>query len=159
MKQNKILLFSLLALGVVKVSAQDATVSAGGDATGTGGSAAYSVGQVLYTYQSDASGSANYGVQQPYELFAVGVSTRNDISLSMSVYPNPSVSVVNLNVSSKDFQGLTLHLFDLQGKLLYAQSISNQETSVKMEEYPAGSYFLKVAGNNEELKTFKIIKN
>lgn len=159
MKQNKILLFSLLALGVVKVSAQDASVAAGGDATGPGGSAAYSIGQVMYTSQSGTSGSANYGVQQPYEFLTVGVSARNNISLTMSVYPNPSVSVINLNVGTKDLQGMTLQLFDLQGKLLYAQCISNQETSIKMEEYSTGSYFLKVIGNNQELKTFKIIKN
>ncbi len=159
MTKNKILLFCFLTLGVLEINAQQASVAAGGDATGAGGSVAYSVGQVVYTYSTGTTGSVNQGVQQPFELLSVGISSHDDISLSMTVYPNPSVSVVNLNVGKQDLQNLTLQLFDLQGKLLYAQKISNSETAIKMEEYNAGNYFLKISNSNEELKTFKIIKN
>lgn len=159
MTKNKILFFCLLALGVMESKAQEASTAAGGDASGSGGSVAYSVGQVVYTYESGSSGSVSQGVQQPYELFTVGVSNHDEISLSMSVYPNPSVSAINLNVGQYDLKDLAVQLFDVQGKLLYAQKISVSETSIKMEDYTAGNYFLKITGNNEELKTFKIIKN
>lgn len=159
MTKQKILFFAFMALGAIKVSAQQNSVTAGGDATGAGGSVAYSVGQIVYTYSAGTTGSVNQGVQQPYELLSVGVSNHTDISLYMSVYPNPSVSLLNLNVGKQDLQDLTLQLFDLQGKLLYAQKISNSETAIKMEEYDAGNYFLKIFNSKEELKTFTIIKN
>lgn len=159
MTKKKILLFTFMALGAIGVNAQEASVAAGGDGTGVGGSVAYSVGQVVYTYSTGTTGSTNMGVQQPFELLSVGVSTHAEINLSMTVYPNPSVSVINLNVGKQDLQDLTLQLFDLQGKLLYDQKISTSETAIKMEEYNAGNYFLKISNSKEELKTFKIIKN
>ena len=159
MRKKKILIFSLFALGVMGAKAQNASVASGGDATGAGGSVAYSVGQVVYTYQSGSNGSVNQGVQQPYELLSVGVSTHSEINLIMSVYPNPSVSLVNLNVGVDTPKNLSLQLFDLQGKLLFTQQIVNKETAIKMEDYNAGSYFLMVSNSNEELKIFLIIKN
>lgn len=159
MTKNKILFFCLLTLGVLESKAQEASTAAGGDASGSGGSVAYSIGQVVYTYESSAAGSINQGVQQPYELLTVGADSYHDISLSMSVYPNPSVSLINLNVGKQDLQGLTFELFDLQGKSLYTQKIIDSLTSINMEEYSAGNYFLKISGSGKEFKTFKIIKN
>ena len=159
MPRKRILLFCLLTLGVWEIKAQNASVASGGDGTGAGGSVAYSVGQVVYTYQSGASGSVNQGVQQPYELLSVGVSAYDNISLSMAVFPNPSVSTINLNVGEVPVKKLELELFDLQGKLLFSQTITNSLTSIKMEEYNAGSYLLKIKDEQKELKTFKIIKN
>lgn len=46
--------------------AQQAFVAAGGEATGAGGTASFSVGQVLDTAPTSVSGSVSQGVQQPY---------------------------------------------------------------------------------------------
>ena len=77
----------------------------------------------------------------------------------MTVYPNPSVSIINLNVGKSDLLNLSLQLFDVQGKLLYTQSITDEVTTIKMYEYNSGNYFLKIIQNNEKVKIFKIIKN
>jgi hypothetical protein len=45
----KMCAFLLLTFATVSVFAQDAVPAAGGDATGAGGSSAYSVGPVVYT--------------------------------------------------------------------------------------------------------------
>ena len=159
MIKRKITLLCFLTLGVIGVRAQNATTAAGGDASGAGGSSAYSVGQVAYNYSSSTAGSVNQGVQQPYELLSVGVNNHPDINLLMSVFPNPSVSSINLNVGKQDLQNLSFQLFDVQGKLLMSQKITNSDTSIKMEEFNAGNYFLKRIDNQSELKTFNIIKN
>ena len=136
----KISLLCFLTLGVVGVRAQNATTAAGGDASGAGGSSAYSVGQIVYNYSSSTAGSVNQGVQQPYELLSVGVNNHPDINLLMSVFPNPSVSSINLNVGKQDLQNLSFQLFDVQGKLLMSQKITNSDTSIKMEEFNSGNY-------------------
>lgn len=159
MIKNKISLLCLLTLGVMGASAQNATTAAGGDASGAGGSSAYSVGQVVYNYSSSSSGSVNQGVQQPYELLSVGLNNHPDIDLLMSVYPNPSVSSINLNVGKQDLKTLSYQLYNLKGSLLLEEKILGSVTSIKMEDYSSGSYFLKVIDNQSELKTFKIIKN
>ncbi|MEE4177590.1 MAG: hypothetical protein V2I46_08780, partial [Bacteroides sp.] len=63
----------LLCFGVHALFGQEAVVPAGGNATGSGGSVSYTAGQVFYLIHSGPSGSVSQGVQQPYEIFAVGV--------------------------------------------------------------------------------------
>lgn len=58
-------ILSILFLASTAI-AQQATLSAGGDATGAGGSVSFSVGQVAYQHVSDVGGSVNEGVQQPF---------------------------------------------------------------------------------------------
>ena len=65
MKKSIILaLFFLLSL--VRLSAQSNTVTLGGQATGSGGSASFTAGEVFYTYKTGAAGSSTDGVQQTY---------------------------------------------------------------------------------------------
>jgi Secretion system C-terminal sorting domain len=158
-KKVKLALLFCAVVGFSGLKAQDAPTAAGGDATGSGGSASYSAGQVVYTSNSSASGSVNQGVQQPYVVSTIGVSTNPDINLTMSVYPNPSTAFINLKVENQDLKNLSFQLFDVQGKILVNQKITATETTIKMEEYAQASYFLKVVDNKTELKTFKIIKN
>lgn len=61
----------LFILFTSTVAAQQAVHAAGGDASGSAGTAAYSVGQVLYNSFSDPAGTESQGVQQPYELVKV----------------------------------------------------------------------------------------
>src|ERR1700722_13288963 len=99
MKQKKLsLIISLiLCLGTTALYAQQDADAAGGDASGSGGTASYSIGQVVYTYVAGSSGSSNQGVQQPYEFFfPAGITETKGISLSMTVYPNPTQALVNL---------------------------------------------------------------
>ena len=158
-KKTKLMLLFLAGISISGLKAQDAATASGGDASGAGGSATYSVGQVAYTSIENASGSVYQGVQQPYVLTPDGINTNPDIDLSMSVYPNPSTTLINLSVQNMDLTNLSFQLFDVLGKLLVTQKITNNQTSIVMEEFAAGSYFLKVSDNNAELKSFKIIKN
>jgi hypothetical protein len=149
---------ALLVFAFTAATAQDAVPAAGGDATGVGGSAAYSVGQVVYTSVS-GTGSVNQGVQQPYVIIATGVNNHPDIHLSMSVYPNPSITFITLNLGKLDFLNMSYQLLDVQGKLVASEKITSSESMIKMEEYAAGNYFLKVLDFSTDLKTFQIIKN
>jgi hypothetical protein len=73
---NKLLQLTLLLLGfVLTAQAQQATTAAGGNATGSGGSVAYSVGQIVYTTHTGTTGSVAQGVQQTYENLKVTPKT------------------------------------------------------------------------------------
>jgi hypothetical protein len=106
-KKTKLLLLFLAGMGISGLQAQDAATASGGDASGAGGSAAYSVGQVAYTSIETASGSVNQGVQQPYKVSAIGINTNPDIDLLMSVYPNPTVALINLSIQNMDLSNLS----------------------------------------------------
>ena len=63
MKHKKLLFCTvLLLLSIGALQAQEAVLSAGGNATGNGGSVSYSIGQVAYT-ASGTNGTVTQGVQ------------------------------------------------------------------------------------------------
>ena len=53
----------LLGLGLT-AQAQQATTATGGNASGSGGTVAYSVGQIVYTTNTGSTGSVAQGMQQ-----------------------------------------------------------------------------------------------
>ena len=149
----------LLGCFVRCLHAQQSTNASGGDATGSGGSASYSLGQVVYHYYTGSGDSSNEGVQQPYEFFVTGINEYKNISLTMAVFPNPAQALVNLKIEGGEFQNLSFRLFDENGRLLDNQSISEALTTVPIQNLSSGTYLLSVLDPEKILKTFKIIKN
>jgi len=146
-------------LGIVGAYAQEAVPAAGGEATGSGGTVSYSVGQVVYTTNTGSNGSVAQGVQQPYEISVTTGIEKEQINLDFSVYPNPTKDYLRLKVDEEDLSKLDFQLFDMQGKLLLDNQLTSTITVVKMVEFPKSTYFLKVRNDKNVLKTFKIIKN
>ena len=138
---------------------QEHPTASGGEATGTGGSVSYSIGEVDYINSTSTAGTITQGVQQPYEIVTtVGIAETN-INLTTSVYPNPTAEFVTLKVENNKIENLSYEIFDVQGKLLQNKNLENPETAISMKEFANATYFIKVLNNNSEVKTFKIIKN
>ena len=159
MKHKKVKL-SVLLLGLgLTAQAQQATIATGGNASGSGGTVAYSVGQIVYTTNTGITGSAAQGVQQPYEISIVLGIEDNSINLELTAYPNPTTNYLTLNVGKAELSTLSFQLYDIIGKLIESRKIISSSESITMENLPTATYFLKVTNNNNEVKTFKIIKN
>ena len=149
----------LILFCLPKLMAQQATVTSGGNATGTGGKVSYSIGQVADKTQTGTTGTITQGVQQPFEIVTLSGEEFANIRLEAVVYPNPTVSNVTLKISDFNLENLNYQLFDIQGRLINQGKISNAETVLDMERYTTSTYILKINSNTTELKTFKIIKN
>ncbi|MEX1003480.1 MAG: T9SS type A sorting domain-containing protein [Crocinitomicaceae bacterium] len=158
MKHKKIKL-SVLLLGIgITAQAQQATTATGGDATGSGGTVAYSIGQVVYTTNTDASGTVSQGVQQPYEIFTVGIK-ETELNISLSVFPNPTANNLTLEISDYNNQKLSYQLFDMQGELLSNGQVTAQQTQISTANLPSATYFINVVNQeNKKVQSFKIIK-
>jgi Secretion system C-terminal sorting domain len=156
--QKGIVLICCLLLGIKSIHAQAVLTAAGGEASGLGGSVSYSIGQTCYASIASASGLVSQGVQQPYDV-VTDISIHPDIAVSISVYPNPSVAFITLNVGDQELRGLSFQLLDVQGKVLLNEKIAVVETAIRIDYFEAGNYFLKVRDTHSELKTFKITKN
>lgn len=161
--QHKKLILSVVilsGLGLTGLQAQESVIISGGNASGTGGTASYSIGQVVYTANSGTNGSLIQGVQQPYEISLVtGLKEAKMIELICSVYPNPAIDFVKLKVGDYDTENLTYKLYNSNGNLLENKKIEGNETNIVMSNLVPGIYFLKVIDKNKEIKTFKIIKH
>lgn len=156
--------FTLLVLlfYITTGNAQQTTITSGGIAIGSGGTSSYSIGQVFYTTSSNPIYFVAEGVQQPIEISLVLGVEDNLISLNMQAYPNPTSDYLTLNISylsSLSNKSMNYQLFDITGKLIKNKKIISATETISLENLSSSTYFLKVVNNNEELKTFKIIKN
>ena len=159
-KKIKLSAVLLLGLGLTGLQAQESVNATSGNASGSGGSASYSVGQLVYTTNTGTTGSVAQGVQQPFEISVVtGIEEAKGINLLVTAYPNPTTDYLTLEV--QDFELSTLHfqLYDMNGKLLQNEKITVNQTSIVMSNLVPATYFVKVTQGNKEVKTFKIIKN
>ena len=157
---EKTALTALLFCAAFTIQAQQTIPTSGGDATGSGGSVSYSIGQLITTSIANSNGSVSAGIQQAFEVSVVlGVDDENGIDLSYSAYPNPTVDLLHLTIANFNQENLSYQLFNLQGQLLAEKKLSNATTTIGMGSYTTATYFLKVTSNNQALKTFKIIKN
>lgn len=159
LKKTKILSVILLGFGLPSLHAQEATLSAGGDASGNG-SLSYSIGQVFYVTDSGVDGTIAPGVQQAYEISSiVGVKEYDAITLGFNIYPNPTIDYLTLDVNDFPLEKLDYVLHDLSGRVLLTDALHQNKTIIEMINFPPSTYFLKVSDGTAIMKTFKIIKN
>lgn len=160
MKHKQILIsVAFLLLGLGGLHAQTSINATGGDASGSGGSVSYSVGQIVYTTNTGANGSVTQGVQQSYEISAVtGIDEAKGINLTVTAYPNPTSDYLTLRIVEFDISNLSYQMYDMNGKLLQNEKITGNRTSIFMSKLVPANYFVKIIQENKEIKTFKIIK-
>ncbi|MDC8003371.1 T9SS type A sorting domain-containing protein [Aureisphaera galaxeae] len=151
-------LLGFLLLTAPLAMAQRNTVATGGEATGSGGTVGYSVGQIDYTEATGSGGSANLGLQQPFEIFVLGVDDQPNITIEMAVFPNPTQANLTLRLDQAPTPGMRIALYDILGRSLYENEVHFNETIIPMEALASATYILRVSDNYSLLKTFKIIK-
>ncbi len=167
MKENiinlKFILISVFAVAVFfSTKAQEAVLTAGGDIASPHGNVSYSIGQVIQTMDTATTGSVAHGVQQPYEISEItGIQQIIKHSVTLSVFPNPTNNYLMLKLDSIAYTGKNIYryqLFDVYGKVLEKNDLSEDVTVIPMQQYVPGNYFLVVLSGNRIAKTFKIIK-
>jgi len=163
--KKAILVFLTLTISFSTIHAQEVIPATGGNATGSGGSVSYTIGQTFYSTNSGTNGSVAEGVQQPYEIYHTppGIKKAKDISLSCTAYPNPTMDFLTLKVENYKISKLYYQLYDLNGKLLENKKITTNETIISVSNLPSGTYLLQIAKlkslSKTDIKTFKIVKN
>ena len=148
----------LLTFSVNAQTSHQVLSATGGDATGSGGTVAFSVGQIVYTTSTGTTGSVAQGVEQAYEISSVGIK-ETALNISLSVFPNPTSDFLTLKVQDYNNEALSYNLLDEQGKLVLNEQIITQDTQVAMSTLARGAYFINVFQENKKIQTFKIIKN
>jgi len=141
------------------IMAQESINSAGHKATGSGGSVSYSVGQVMYLNNIGTNGSVSEGVQQPYEIMELtDIEEFKNITLHAYAYPNPTTDVLTLDIADYNISQLYYKVFDNNGRLLQNQKIVDNITQINMQYLPSATYYVNIYSKENQLKTFKIIK-
>ena len=110
---------------------------------------------------STAGKSRNTGEMQ-HAVFRVPKGTFDDIDeahdagFAMAVaYPNPGKDVLNIRTA---LQNAHIEIYDLSGKLIHNQQISDNITPIATTSWPSGTYIWKVIANGKEAESGKWIK-
>lgn len=157
---KSILLATTLLIATTGLFAQSQITASGGEASGSGGTASYSIGQTVYQTNNGNGGTVTEGLQQAYEIYSVtGVENTEIVLTQVSAYPNPVKHYLRLEVEMESVKDLSFQLYDIQGKVLQNQKLLGSEIQIDMSKYKPSSYFLIVISGNHSIKEFKIIKN
>ena len=160
LRSNRLGLVVLSFLWLNLTQAQESFNAAGGDASGSGGTAAYSIGQLAYTSNTDATGSSAQGVQQAYEIFIVGLEQVSTWNISLKAFPNPTTHYLNLELNElPQNEDLFYQVFDVHGRLLSHVRITSELSQINMNDLIPATYFVNVVNqSNKKFQSFKIIK-
>lgn len=157
-KRLKLSAALLIGLGLTGLHAQESINTTGGNASGSGGSMSYSVGQIVYTTNTGEEGSVTQGAQQAFEISVLGIDEFEEINPSITIYPNPTSDYLTLNLKEFENSSIKFQLFNIQGRILKNQEVTDGQTRIVMDDFAAATYFIKVSQDNKEIKTFKIVK-
>lgn len=160
MKVKIIFLLFFLISGLHAQVSHIAFPAAGGNASGSGGTLSYTLGQVGGRLIEDPSGNTLLsGIQQPYELYIINsVDHEKLIGSAIRTYPNPANDYVILKIQDEIEGDYSISIYDIKGELKKEKKVIQDETRILMQELLPSVYFVKVYRNKEIVKTFKIIK-
>jgi hypothetical protein len=107
--------------------------------------------------------TVNYTQQSAYNIFIAHfepnpLSTESFNSNSFSIYPNPNNGEFNVKFNSSKFANSTLEIFDVLGKKLHIQTLANDETTIKTENFAKGIYLVKLTKENQTITTKIVVE-
>ncbi|MDQ0592364.1 hypothetical protein QFZ37_000733 [Chryseobacterium ginsenosidimutans] len=150
------IIWLLIPVGLLK--AQSAVMTTGANATGSNGSVSYSVGQTAYLVKG-SNREISEGVQQVYEITTLATSeTSASAEESILLYPNPFKDYIYLDFTTNSFKGSEYQLFDVAGKLIKKDKITESKSELNFSSLPSAMYIIRINQEGKNIKTFKIIK-
>lgn len=155
----KLTILAILLCATHSIYSQKSLTALGGEATGSGGTLSYSVGQLVYTTDSGSNGSTMHGLQQSIELYTLSNPELKALTLMAVTYPNPTTDYIVLKLMDSNLTSLNYTLYDIQSRTVSKGQVLHDATQIIMQHLEMGIYILKVNQNSKELKSFKIIKN
>ena len=120
---NKYPLIAFLLLATQLFYGQQTIPASAGEATGTGGSSSFTVGQVFYTTNTSSTGSVSQGMQQAFEIQTRSNPSLSTVQLTAVTYPNPSTDYLVLKITDTAIENLQYTLFDLNSKTITSKKI------------------------------------
>lgn len=132
---------------------QQGIVSAGGDASGSGGSISYSVGQVVYSNND----FVNEGLQQPFEIFIISVDD-SFLAVQLNLYPNPTSQELFIEMNNFS-EGITANVYDADGSLIDTIRLRSAKTSIPVRDWAAATYFVRLTDEAGRSAGYSVVKH
>ncbi|MGB9701103.1 MAG: LamG-like jellyroll fold domain-containing protein [Candidatus Kapaibacteriota bacterium] len=100
-----------------------------------------------------------HGIKYTFFLGSYSLVQEPGLDNLIYVFPNPAKNVIN--ISTVDMKGLVkISIFDLQGKLVYSNSINNidEQITIPLQNINSGNYLIKLENGNKIVSKRFIVK-
>ncbi|MFT6731721.1 MAG: serine protease AprX, partial [Glaciecola sp.] len=98
-----------------------------------------------------------YGIPDLQLALDIGLSLQEEDFFEFKVYPNPVTDILNIQIPSVN-DITTLRIFDVLGKLVLEQDITESSRQLDLSSMASGLYIMSFQSGNAS-KTFKLIKS
>ena len=71
------------------------------------------------------------------------------------IYPNPNNGTFEIKIDHASETYAGIQIYDMAGKLLYQQNITEDISKVNISSYPNGIYFVKMVGKDRQNSIIK----
>ena len=93
--------------------------------------------------------------ENPEYGFCTYTTVEENKDSEIALYPNPGNNTLNICTT---LQNACVEVYDINGKLVHNQEITDNVTSINVESWPSGAYLWKVVANGKEAESGKWIK-
>ncbi len=90
---------------------------------------------------------------------AMSMQKNNLDKINYSIYPNPVANKLTVDINDQTHLPATIKIYSVLGEELFAIHISNPQTTIDMEHFSKGLYFLKITNSNASGTTQEIIRH
>jgi hypothetical protein len=153
-----IVIFVVLSVCTIYLSAQEVVASSGSSGTITGYKVDWTLGEpVIETF----TGSANILTQGMHQtnLLVTGLQELTIPGLEVRVYPNPVSNTLMIEVIQTGDDLFRYELFDFTGRKLVLKKMNSNIEEIDMSSYVSGIYLLHISDPTlKHVKICKIIK-
>ncbi len=147
-----ILIFCLISFH--HAFSQNSIVSNGGEASGLGGTASYTFGQVFDFTTLNSNFSIQEGVQQTYKVNTDGLLEMT--AELFTIYPIPTTDVITIELKSNDSE-FDYYIISTDGSLSEKGTIYTHLSTINLSELKIGEYQFVCKSDKSFFRT-KIIK-
>jgi hypothetical protein len=122
-------------------------------------SISWTLGETIIPTFKSADGTLilTHGFQQKLIITAVEEFIIDPVSVT--VFPNPTSEIVNIEFDTPTEGEITLYLLDAQGKLVKTEKIESATSNkqINMQDLPSGLYYLRLM-QGKLVNVYKVVK-
>lgn len=160
MKKNLLFLFAccVLNFSIAQSLSPEVISTAGTSFSNSSSILEWTLGEPVTSTLSNSSTILSQGFHQPNLLVTTIDNAVTNYSLTL--FPNPTVDFVQLQIQNLANEIILIDLFTIEGKLLQSQQInSSANLQIDMSNYHSGTYLLSLKNNSDKIKSYQIIKS
>lgn len=148
-----------IALFISSLAMAQEVVSSGGDYhSNSSGSLSSTIGEPIIETFSAGDYTLTQGFQQT-KLIITALKPHEAAKFNLEIFPNPTHSTIIIEATEEIQQSLQYSLYDFNGKVLYETCSDQSILKIDLTSFSPGTYLLRISNDNQQMNTYKIIKN